>query len=126
VAILIAVFVLDADFHSTPRRIFVVITPAVAIAVIIGTHAPTVTYCTMVLVHIAVHIPHSSHVGLARAPHFVAIALLRPPIAIDPSVIGALPVLLFGLLRLLGRSLWLHGSSLGLAQSRRLSLVLGE
>jgi hypothetical protein len=127
VAILVAVFVLDANFYSTLGPILIVITPAVAfpvraVAVVIWMHSPTSPYCTMVPVHIAVHIPRSSRVVLTRASHIFAIAL----IAVDPSVISALPVLLLRLVRLLRRKLWLYGGSLGLAQGRRFSLVLGE
>jgi hypothetical protein len=63
VAILIAVFVLDADFHSTPRPILVVVASAVAISVgtvIVGARSPIPTYRTVVRVGIAFHpVPHS-------------------------------------------------------------------
>jgi hypothetical protein len=50
-AILIAVFVLDADLHATPRPILVVVTSAVAISVgtvIVGARSPIPTYRTVV------------------------------------------------------------------------------
>src|SRR5450759_5421351 len=77
-AILVAVFVLEADFHSTPRPILIVRTPAVAIsvrAVIVGARSPIPTCRTVVRVHIAFHlIPHSAHVVLAHLPHIVAVS----------------------------------------------------
>jgi hypothetical protein len=129
-AILIAVFVLEADFHSTLRPILVVRTSAVAIsvrAVIVGRHSPISTYRAAVPVHIAAHLfSHPPHIVLAHAPHTVAIALLRSPIATDSNVLAAVPVLLARLLRLLGAALWLHRDSLGLTGRQRLSLILGE
>jgi hypothetical protein len=130
VAILVAGFVLDANLYSTLGPILIVITavtfPVRAAAVVIGMHPPTSPYCTMDSVHIALHFPRSSRVVLARAGPVFSPSLLRSPIAVDPSVISALPVLLPGLVRLLRRKFWLHGGSLGRAQGRRLSLVLGE
>jgi len=61
VAILVAVFVLDANFYSTLGPIFVVIVVGV-----VGMHSPTSPDCTMVPVHVAIHIPHSSRLVLDR------------------------------------------------------------
>src|ERR1700676_670685 len=130
VAILVAVFVLDADFDSTPRPILVVVTPAVAISLraVIGARPPISTYRTVVLVRIvSPHpVPHSTHVVLAHVPRVVADVRVRSPIWTNPSIFGALSVLLAGLIRLLGCALWLHRSSLGVARGRRLRLILGE
>jgi hypothetical protein len=91
-AILVAVFVLEADFHPSPRPILVVITPAVAISVgairaaissvsvavyvvIVAAHLPIATYLTVVPVHTASHpVHHSPHVVLA--PQLTIVGLL--------------------------------------------------
>src|SRR3979490_1684266 len=90
VAILIAVFVLDTDFHSTPRPILVVVTSAVAISVgtvIVGARSPISTYRTVVRVGIAFHpVPHSPHVVLAHLPHIVPVAGVGSPVATDSTV----------------------------------------
>jgi hypothetical protein len=101
-AILVAVFVFDADLHSMSRPVFVVIAPAVAIsvgAVIIGAHSRTATDRMMILVHVAPHpVPHSPHVVLAHVLHMLVIAVMGSPIAIYPGIIGALPIWRPGLL----------------------------
>jgi hypothetical protein len=130
VAIFVAVFVLDANFYSTLGPILVVITPTVAFSVrtiIVSMHLPIATHRTMVPIPIAIHsFPHLSHIALAHAPHIVAAALLCSPIATDPGVLSALPILVAGLFRLLGRALRLHRRRLRLIKSRRLFFVLGE
>lgn len=104
------------------------IAPAVALlvgVVIIGVHSPIATDRMMILVHVAPHpLVHSPHVALAHVLHMLVIAVMGSPIAIYPSIIGALPIWRSRLLRLLGRALRLHWSSLGLAGCRRLCLVL--
>ena len=95
VAILIAVFVLDADFHSTPRPILVVVTSAVAISVgtvIVGARSPISTYRTVVRVGIAFH------------P--IPVARVGSPVATDSTVFTPITSLLT---RLLLAALWLHG-----------------
>jgi hypothetical protein len=133
-AILVAIFVLDADLHPTTGRpilivtvrpILIVITPAAAfsaVAIIIGPHSPTATYRPVVPVHLAPHpVPHPLIVVLTHA-----VALLSSPIPTDLNVLGALPVLLTRLFRLLGRALRLHRGCLGLGGAGRLRLILCE
>jgi len=128
-AILVAIFVLETDFHSTPKPVLVGITPVRAF--IIRAHAPTMAYSAMVRIHIASHaVHHSAHLLPLHASHPVTVAL-HPPIAAESRVFSALPVLLARLLRLLGRALGLHGNSLwlagsGLAGSGGVPLILGE
>jgi hypothetical protein len=103
-AILVAVCVLDADFHSTASPILVVITSAVATslgAVIIGTRPPIAAYGL---------VPGSPHVVVAHLIAMVVIALLRSPTATDANVLGTLTLLVARLLRLPRRALGLHGS----------------
>jgi hypothetical protein len=128
-AILVAVFVFDADLHSVSRPVFVVITPAVALSVgvvIIGVHSPIATDRMMILLRIVAPHPlvHSPHVVLAHVLHMLVVAVMGSPIATYPSIIGALLIRRSRLLRLLRRALRLHRSSLGLAGCRRLCLVL--
>jgi hypothetical protein len=107
VAILIAVFVLDADFHSTSRPILVVVTSAVAITVgtvIVGARSPISTYRTVVRVGIAFH------------P--IPVARVGSPVATDSTVFTPITVLLTRLLRLLLAALWLHGDRRGLVAFR--------
>jgi hypothetical protein len=107
VAILIAVFVLDADFHSTSRPILVVVTSAVAITVgtvIVGARSPIPTYRTVVRVGIAFH------------P--IPVARVGSPVATDSTVFTPITVLLTRLLRLLLAALWLHGDRRGLVAFR--------
>jgi hypothetical protein len=115
-AILIAVFVLDADFHSTPRPILVVVTSAVAISVgtvIVGARSPIPTYRTVVRVGIAFHpVPHSP------LPHTIPVARVGSPVATDSTVFTLITVLLTRLPRLLLAALWLHGDRRGLVAFR--------
>jgi hypothetical protein len=130
-AILIAIFVLDADLHPTVRPIvivtvrpiFIVMAAAIsAVAVIVRPHSPIATYRPVISVHLAPHlVPHPAFVILANA-----ITLLGPPISTDLNVLGALPLLPARLFRLLGRALGLHGGRLGLGNARRLHLILRE
>ena len=125
-AVLVAVFVLEADFYPAPRPILVVRASAVAVPVgsVIGAGSPVATYRAVVRIHVGSHVvPHLPHIVLAQAIHPVAIALLRSPIATYLTVFTSIPVLLARLLR---AALWLHGNGLGLAGSRRLPLILGE
>jgi hypothetical protein len=124
VAILIAVFVLDADFHSTPRPILVVVIPTVAISVrtvIVGARSPISTYRTVVRVGIAFPlVPHSPHVVLAHVPHTIPVARVGSPVATDSTVFTPITVLLTRL-RLLWAALRLHGNSLRVAWNRCLA-----
>lgn len=99
--IFVAVFVLEADLNSTPRRIFIVVAPAIAVpvrAIIVVMHLSIATHSTMVPILVTIHsVSHLSHVVPAHASHIVAAMLLCSPIATDPSVLGALPVLVAGL-----------------------------
>jgi len=122
VAILIAVFVLDADFHSTPRPILVVVTSAIAISVgtlIVGAHSPIPTYRTVVRVGIAFHpVPHSPYVVLAHWPPTIPVARVGSPVATDSTVFTPITVLLTRFPRLLLAALWLHGDRRGLVAFR--------
>jgi hypothetical protein len=115
-AILIAVFVLDADFHSTPRPILDVVTSAVAISVgtvIVGARSPIPTYRTVVRVGIALHpVPHSP------LPHTIPVTRVGAPVATHWTIFTPITVLLTRLLRLLLAALWLHGDRRGLAAFR--------
>jgi hypothetical protein len=129
-AILVAVFVLHADLHSTPWPIRVVISSAVVIAVcaiIIGVHSPIATHRPVVPIPTAPHLLSCPPwLILACAIGTVAIALFRSPAATDPHILSALPLLVTRLLGLLRRALRLHGDSLGLVGWLRLSLILRE
>src|SRR6185312_4609552 len=101
------------------RPVFIVVAPVVAspicaATVVIGMHSPVASYCTMVpiLTIGPIHISHSFRIILARAIRMV-IVLMRSPIATDPGVVGALPVLLLGLIRLLRRKFRLYGGPRG-------------
>jgi hypothetical protein len=128
--ILVAVFVLQADFHSMPSPILIVITPAaISIrSVIIWSHAPTATYRPAIRVHhLSFHpVHHSPHVVVAHASHSVAVAWTRSPTGTDLTVLSSISIFLTRLVRLLGAPLRLHGNSLGLAWTSRLHLVLAE
>jgi hypothetical protein len=126
--ILVAVFVLQTDFHSMPSPILIVITPAaISIrSVIIWSHAPTATYRALPI-HIAFHpVHHSPHVVMAHASHSVAVAWTRAPTGTDLTVLSSISIFLTRLVRLLGAALRLHGNGLGLAGTSRLPLVLAE
>jgi hypothetical protein len=79
--------------------------PAVAIslrAVIVGSHSPIAAHGAAIPVHAAIAIHIASH--LAARPirvvlaHAVVIAFLRSPIAADPNILGAIALLVAGLL----------------------------
>jgi hypothetical protein len=123
-AILIAIFILEADLHPTERPIFMVVIPAVSLRpIIVGTRSPVSTYRAVVSVHIA-SFPWPGLVLTHIA--IVLIALLRSPVATDLYVTPALAVLLASLVRLLGGTVWLHRSSLGDAGRRRVLGIFGE
>src|SRR5215217_7779837 len=101
----VPVFVFCANLYTSPRSIFIVITPAV-----VALHPPVATDCTMIRVVVVVH---PTHTPLA---HSVAVALLHSPVAADLDILSRLPFLVSGLLRLPrtafrlnGRQLWRVG-----------------
>jgi hypothetical protein len=107
-AILIAVLVLKADLHAAASSIPMIGIPAVVIsvrAVIVGSYSPIAAYRAAIPVHAAIAIHIASHLAarpirvvLAHAVHAVVIAFLRSPIAADPNILGAIALLVAGLL----------------------------
>ena len=109
----VPVFVFCANLYTSPRSIFIVITPAV-----VALHPPVATDCTMIRVVVVVH---PTHTPLA---HSVAVALLHSPVAADLDILSRLPFLVSGLLRLAGAALWLHRSQRWRVGGRRISHLL--
>jgi hypothetical protein len=69
---------------------------------------------------------HATHAVIIAPLHAVIVALLGFPTGTDAGLLGALPVLLTRLLRLLGGTLWLHRNSLGLVGTGSLCRLFGE
>jgi hypothetical protein len=78
----VPVFVFRADLYTSPRSIFIVITPSV-----VALRPPVATDCTMIRV---VFVVHPAHTPLA---HAVSIALLHPPVVADLNILSRLPFL---------------------------------
>src|SRR5450759_3915678 len=117
-AIFIAVFVLDADFHTMSGSVFIGVTPIVPISVrtvpvppLSGSSAIHVAIAAHLTV--AMHSPVGTHFAVIAA-HTVAVAAAHHPVAA-----GSLILPLLGVLVRLGRnSLW--------RSNRVFSLLLGE
>ena len=97
----VPVFVFCANLYTSPRPIFIVITPAV-----VALHPPVATDCTMI--RVVVVVVHPTHTPLA---HSVAVAL-HSPVAADLDILSRLPFLVSGLLRLPRTAFWLNGRQL--------------
>jgi len=129
-AIFIAVFVLDADFHTMSGSVFIGVTPIVPISVrtvpvppLSGSSAIHVAIAAHLTV--AMHSPVGTHFAVIAA-HTVAVAAAHHPVAAHLTVVdlrlvaaGSLILPLLGVLVRLGRnSLW--------RSNRVFSLLLGE
>jgi hypothetical protein len=115
----VSVFVFPANLYAKTRSFFIVITSSIVVtSSIVTLHLPVATDRTVIPIVSVVHSSHMLllHAPLIHTPHSLAIPL-RSPIATDADIIRGLPILLPGLIRLLGGTLWLHRDGLRLIRN---------
>ena len=134
VTAIVAVFVLDADYHATAGPIFVVVTPVVVLSdravpfsivpIALVSVSSAIFVVSAIIIAVATLSPFGTHFTIV-ATHTVAVAATHPPIAPHLTIIGPRLVAIGPLIPLLLGILVRLGNCLRRGD-RRFALLLGE